>query len=280
MDKLLALLGAIFAYTILSVGLVFMKKGVSWIGWKKENRGNEFYFNLFIWLSGFILINVSIVPNAFALKTLPPHIVSSIAGWGIIIMIVLSYWWLKELLVKSDFFYFFLIITGIFLLGFFEKNSANKVIPGKSSLFIATVFPFLILSFLFICKKAGDKFKAIILSSISGISAGLIIIYMKILVNIFGFKIINYFSSVYLYIYLLFSILSFIFLQLAYKKGEMIIVGPIYYSLNIVYTVIVSVLIFKQTVEIIQIFAIGFIILSLFKLYSIDRTKIVKKRTL
>jgi multidrug transporter EmrE-like cation transporter len=279
MNNSVSLLFSLFAYSLLSIGLVLMKKGVIWIGWKNGKKGGEFYYYLFIWILGFILTNVSVIPNGIALKVLPPHIVASIAGWGIIIMVLFSYFWLKENLYKSDFIYFTFIIMGIFLLGYFEKVNKSTYIPSKYSLILISVFPLVLLSVMFI-KPRDDKLKAVVLSIVAGLSAGLIIIYIKILVNLFGFKVIAYLYSPYLYIYLFFSLAAFIFLQLAYKKGDMLIVGPIYYSLNIVYTTIVTIFFFNIGIEIIQYFAIIMIIVSLIKISSVNRVKIVKNRTL
>ncbi len=82
---------SIFAYTLLSIGLVLQKKGIAWIGFKGKKDGN-FYRPLAIWFAGFLLMNLYIVPNTAALKHLPPHIVSAMAGWGVVVLVLLSVW--------------------------------------------------------------------------------------------------------------------------------------------------------------------------------------------
>ncbi len=278
MNNFISVFFSLFAYSLLSIGLVLMKKGINWIGWRKKGKGRKFYGYLFIWILGFILTNSSIIPNGIALKRLSPHIVASIAGWGIIIMILFSCFWLNERLYKSDFVYFIFIILGIFMLGYFQKDIRTTNIPSILSLVLISFLPLLLLTVIFI-KPNSNKLKAVIFSIIAGLSAGLIIVYLKIVVNIFGFRIIKYFSSPYLYIYLFFSIAAFVFLQLAYKNGDMLIVGPIYYSLNIVYTTIVTIFCFKVKMEIIQYFAMSMIILSLIKISSVNRVEDVKNRT-
>jgi hypothetical protein len=194
MPRLLSVFITIFAYTLLSTGFVLMKKGIGWIGFK-DKKGKTFYRNLLLWIIGFILINVYIVPNTIALKYLTPHLVSSMAGWGIIILIFFSYLILKEKLYRSDYFYTILIVISIVLLHFFERQESEEkvIIPVLAAV---SVLPLLLL-FPALLRFVPRRVKTILMAALSGISAGLIIVTLKVLVTFSGFAVSTYFSSPY-----------------------------------------------------------------------------------
>lgn len=263
MRNIFSLLMAFIGYTILSSGFVLMKKGIKWIGWKGE-KDKIYYHSLFIWLTGFILTNIGVIPNAIALNKLPPYIVSSVAGWGIIIIVLLSYILLKEKLYKSDLIYSFLIVTGITLINYFAKEFTTVNI-NYNYLALSFSIPILLFTTGFI-KKISKKGKSIIFASCGGFAAGLMIIFIKLIVNKYGYNIKSYFSSIYLYAYLFEGLFSFISFQLAYKKGEMILVGPLQYSSNILYPLFVSILVFNQHIALIQLISIFLIVFSVIKI--------------
>jgi len=259
MPRLLSVFITIFAYTLLSTGFVLMKKGIGWIGFKGK-KDKAFYRNLLLWIIGFILINVYIVPNAIALKYLTPHLVSSMAGWGIIILIFFSYLILKEKLYRSDYFYALLIVVSIVFLHFFEyQESEEKVVI--SVLVAVSVLPLLLL-LPALLRFVSRRVKTILMATLSGLSAGLIIVMLKVLVSFSGFAVPSYFSSPYFYLYLFFSLAAFITLQVAYKWGQMMTVGPIQYSATIIYPALCSFLVFGRHIHLVQIAAMAAIIYS------------------
>ena len=253
----LSVMITIFAYTLLSTGFVLMKKGVAWIGFKGK-KDRTYYENLSLWILGFILINVYVVPNTIALRYLATHLVSSMAGWGIIVMIFLSYLILKEKLYRSDYFYTILIVISIIFLHFFEYQAGEEKANISVLVTMASLPLFLLLpAFLrFVSKRV----KTILLAALSGISAGLIIVMLKVLVTFFGFDIPSYFSSPYFYLYLLFSLIAFITIQVTYKLGQMMTVGPIQYSAIILYPALCSFFVFSKHIHVVQLVAISAII--------------------
>jgi len=259
MPRLLSVFITIFAYTLLSTGFVLMKKGIGWIGFKGK-KDKAFYRNLTLWIIGFILINVYIVPNTIALKYLAPHLVSSMAGWGIIVMIFFSYLILKEKLFSSDYFYTILIVVSIVFLHFFERQASEEIINISALITVASLPLFLLLPALL--RFVSKRVKTILFATLSGISAGLIIVMLKVLVTYSGFAVPSYFSSPYFYWYLFFSLTAFITLQVAYKLGQMMTVGPIQYLATIIYPALCSFLIFGKHINLVQIAAILAIIFS------------------
>ena len=260
MDKIFPVLMAFTAYSFLSLGFVLMKKGIKWMGWKGPKDKN-FYWNLAIWVTGFIVMNIYGVPSAVALKSLPPHIVSAFAGWGIVMLVLFSFLFLKEKIYKTDYFFSALIAGGIFLLGYFERPTASTHsfhLWGMVILCSVPLLLFLTGFFKFLTKKV----KTVIFASVSGVSAGLMVVSLRLLVINYGYKVSLYFNSIYLYLYIFFALLSFIALQLALKKGPMIAVGPVQYATNIIYPACSTLLVFQRSLHLIQFLALASIIYS------------------
>jgi len=260
---ILSILMAIIAYSLLSLGFVLQKKGITWMGWKGP-KDKTFYHNLLIWLTGFVVMNIFPVPSAVALKTLPSHIVSAFAGWGIIMLVGFSFVFLKEHIYKTDYLYSILIVLGIVFLNIFEKSAkaynpsatAGSGIWGQAVLFAIPVI--IIFSGLF--RAITSKVKTWIFAAVSGMSAGLMVVTLRLLVVKFGYQVTSYPGSLYLYLYLAFALLSFLGLQLALKNGPMIVTGPVQYSATIIYPVFAAMFIFQQPIGWVQYPAIIIIV--------------------
>lgn len=259
MLKILSIPLTILAYTLLSTGFVLMKKGISWIGYKGK-KDKPYFRDLFTWVAGFLLINLYIVPNTIALKALDPHIVSAMAGWGVIVLVFLSKIILGEKLFRSDYYFTLLIFISIVILNVFEYQEAGESV-NTAFLLVSASLPFLLFIPAFI-KTFSKKTRALLFAAVSGISTGMIIVTLKIVVSDSGFFIREYFSSPYFYLYLLFSITAFLSLQIAYKMGLMMIVGPVQYSAAIIYPALCSFLIFGNHIHPVQPVAILGVIIS------------------
>ncbi len=248
------------AYTLLSFGYVLQKKGVAWIGYKGKKDGS-FYRNLGIWISGFLLMNLYIVPNAAALKQLEPHIVSAMAGWGVIVLVFLSQALLKERLLGSDIAFTLLIVAAIAVLNIFERPGAALDVVRFVPLVAALALPFLLVLPASM-PSLSRRIRGLLFACVSGLSAGLIIVTMKILVVSHGFRIAAYFASPYLYLYLVLSLGSFLALQASYKMGSMLSVGPVQYTAAILYPALCSAAVFGNHLHLIQIAAVGTVVLG------------------
>ncbi len=199
-------------------------------------------------------MNSYIVPNAVALKYLEPHIVSAFAGWGVVVLVFLSHSVLKESLFKSDFIFSLVIFISIISLNIFELKNDRDIVK-LPYLISASLLPLFIIIPAFL-KPVSKRLKTILFAGVSGISTGMIIVYIKTLVTFSGFNISRYLTSPYLYLYLFFSISAFITLQVSYKMGRMMLVGPVQYSASIIYPVLCSYFVFGNNLRLIQIASI------------------------
>lgn len=254
---------ALLAYTCVSAGFVLMKKGIGWMDRKKE-RDRRFYWDLVVWATGFIIMNIYGVPSAVALKHLPAHIVAAFAGWGIIALVFLSRFLLKEKLFKTDYIFSLLIVAGIVLLNYFEKpvKEITVHIPG---LVVLGVLPLVLFAGGLLNRWSG-KVKTPVFAAASGISAGLMVISLRLLVLKHQYQVALYFGSPYLYMYIGFALLSFITLQAALRNGPMIVIGPVQYGANIIYPLFCTLVVFHRAIHPVQFLAVALIVYSVIRI--------------
>jgi drug/metabolite transporter (DMT)-like permease len=267
MKILFAYLMALSAYSFLSFGFVLQKKGIQWIGWKGKKDKN-YYKHLSTWIFGFVIVNIYGVPSAIALKTLPPHMVSAFAGWGIVMLVFLSYLILKEKLLPTDYLYSLLIVVGIVLLALFETSTTSGR-ETVSILYWGLVLLLLIPVILFLSvlnRAVSQKIRTIGFAAVSGMTAGLMVVSLRLLVLSHGYEVAKYLGSIYLYLYIFAALLSLVSLQLALKNGEMIAVGPVQYSSTIIYPLLATLIVFKGNIHLLQIVAVGIIVFSVIKI--------------
>jgi drug/metabolite transporter (DMT)-like permease len=260
MSKAVAALLALTAYAVLSLGMVLMKKGIAWIGHQGPKDGT-WRRDLGTWIAGFLLSNLYVVPSLMALKTLTPHIVAAFAGFGVVVLVFLAAAVLGEKLHHSDVLYTAAIFLSIILLNIYEPS------PGKDALNIpllagAAAFPLLLFVTAF-TKGLSRTVRAVMFASVSGTATGIIVVLMKTLVKLYGFRVGDYLHSPYVYLYLLFSLTAFIALQLAYRIETMMRTGPVQYGSSIIYPAVCSVLVFRNVILPIQIAALAAIILAI-----------------
>ncbi len=254
-----AFLLAASAYTLLAAGLVLMKKGIGWFG-RGAPKDGTWRRDLGVWAVGFLLSNAYIVPVTLALRELPSHIVGAFAGLGVIVMVLLSRAWLGEKLRRSD----AVTAAGMGLAIGLLSLSATAGAGGDGAplrLTAAAVFPFLLIAGAFFV-RIGRRRLAILLAAVSGISAGMIVVLMRMLVQSFGTRVGDYFASPYFYLYLVFSLLAFLSLQFAYKLETLLRTGPVQYGAAILYPFFCSVLVFGNPVRPVQAAATLVIIMA------------------
>ncbi len=263
-NLLISSLMAATAYSFISIGIVLQKKGISWIGWKGIKKG-EYYKNLIVWISGFLLMNLYGIPSAIALRYLPPHQVSAFAGWGVIVLIFLSRLFLKDVIFRSDYFYSLLVIGGIVMLNLSGSSSEDSVISYSFITIVYIFLPALFFIFIFIIKFS-SKFINILSAVVSGCTAGLMVISLKGLIGYHGYRIPEYPGSLYFYLYLLFALISFLSLQMSLKTGPVLITGQLQYSATILYPVAGSIVVFSGEISTLQIISVILIVTGVIRI--------------
>ncbi len=264
-----ALLG-IFAYFLLALGFVLQKKGIKIFS--KERKSSDFI----LWISGLILININPFINFFALNLVPSYVINAISALTIVFTIILSAIMLKEKLFGSDIIYIISITIMIVAITFKTKDTSQTMPAFTLSLFFAVlpiILFLLILPFMHLTSKtkADGKgsmpafIKVIIPSITSGSMAGFMVVAMKLLQLHKGTNLsLSYFSSVYLYLFLLNGLISFVAIQIAYKNGCMIMIAPLQYGFTVLYPIIISLFLFPLKNGFFEAFDILALTLSIF----------------
>lgn len=266
MNVIANVLLAFFGYSVFATGNVLQKKGVSCLHWRGQ-RDEKFRINLITWLIGiFLTYIVSMAPTWVASRSLPPYIVSAISGWSIPLVIILSHFLLKEKLYFSDLFFSGVIIVCILTTALVqEENLYYNINEFAMYLFIFLPFLLLVPAFSYMVSR---KVKAVLFATFGGIGDGLAIVLSNLMTKEFGTEVMKYVTSPYIYIFVFIGIATAVSLQFAYKNGEMVLIAPLQTSLNIIYPIICSYLVFDMPLKATQVVSICVIIISC---YGIQR---------
>ncbi len=258
MDFLTGLSQTLLCNFLLSLGFVMQKKGIAWLG-RKSGSYPSFKNDRLLWILGFMLVNISPLFNFLAFGYLGPQIVIAVSGLNIVFTIFLSRLILKNSLLPSDYVFSFLITLCIIGVGLISKQDSNT---GHVALFWPLVF-FSIPLFLFILyfilrpllkEKFTPIIQTVLLAFVAGSMAGYMTILMKLVrMTAQGIDLLAYLKTPYLYFYLLFGILSFVAISLAYRRGSIIVISPIQYGMIVLFPVIATYPIFNQPIQIVQI---------------------------
>lgn len=255
----IAVVLALVAYTMLSTGLVLMKKGIVWTGtWRPADGAWRRAFA--VWTAGFLISNLYVVPSAMALRSMNPHTVAAMAGWGVVVLVFLSRVFLREKVYRSDMAWAAVIAAAIVLLSVPGRSAAAGP-PNTAALIASAGLPLLLIPAAF-ARAFSSRGRATVFAVLSGLSSGLIVVLLKILVDAFGYRIGAYFGSVWFYAYLFFSLAAFLSLQMAYRLESLMRTAPVQYSLAVAYPAVVFVAVYGTRLSPAEIPAVGAIVLA------------------
>ncbi len=243
----LAIAFAIGGSMVISMGMVLQKRGVGWFR-HKELKNDQYKRLKRIWFMGFILNNCLSIFYFFALKGLTASIVGAMMGLNIVFSAIFSSIILKEHISKT------VAILSVILVGFivFANLSAPAyeagTIPNPAIIITFCGIPFVLVGLAQLLRKTiglRDERYAICFAAAAGALEGFIIILIKALQASKGHNPLLYFTSPYLYFYILASVAIITFLQVAYSHGRMTRTGPVLWGAQILYPVVISYLAFS-----------------------------------
>jgi drug/metabolite transporter (DMT)-like permease len=268
MKNIFYLLLAILAYFSLSLGFVLQKRGIGFKNIKDK----------IIWTSGFIFMNLTPLINYFALKGLSASIVTATSGISVPLTIFLSKFILNSKIKFEDYLYSLLMMIAIFIANYFS-DASPQINFNKIYLVFFTYFPMLLFIPLILynkIRKTNEKkspadnkidlkkklklINTIIFAFCAGSLGGMMMIMLKIfqIENIFSSS--KFFLNFYFISYIYLGLFSFISIQLAYKNGDILIVSPIQYGMNVFYPILSFYLIFNAKLIFFQLISFVFII--------------------
>lgn len=256
---------SVLGYFLVSLGSVLQKRGIGWIGHKGDHDAHYRQERL-IWIVGFVLINLAQVPNFLALKGVNSYVVNAVSGLNIVFMVFLSRLILRERVLRSDYIY-----SGIIFAAIVAANVVDRGVPARTvSAVYAVLFalgPVALFAAVLVLSRIlrgglRPKTAAVVYAAIGGGLGGLVVTYLKILQMVNVPHLTAYLLSPYLYIFLIVTGLSFVSLQLAYKKGDMVVVGPIQFSTMVFYPIVAAFPIFSLPLNPLQMLFFALIVLA------------------
>ena len=265
LDNLSALFMAVLAYSCIAGGETLMKMGIPWLGWRGP-KNHAFFRSRRLWLLGLILANLYGIPSAIALRHLPAHVVGAFAGWTVVLLVFLSHRILGERLTRADILNALFFVAGIVTLSLQERpvapvRIATAILVGLCLLPIACTAGGFVKGF-------PNRVRAGLFSAAAGTSAGLMVIFLRLLVLRHGFALGGYLVSIHLYLYIFFALLSLAALQLALKRGGMILTAAMKYSTAIITPFLGAVLVFSLPVKPLQWTAAALVVYSVIMLFQ------------
>jgi len=119
-DTLVCVLLAALAYSMLNVGIALEKRGAAALPALEQTgllRNIKNFLTNPIWLAGFLLTNLQIVPLAAALARGPLSLVSPMLGVGLVVLVLFAHFFLHERITTAMAVGVGLTITGVVLFG-------------------------------------------------------------------------------------------------------------------------------------------------------------------
>lgn len=249
-----------------AIGMICQKKGIRWMDLRK-NKQKGVLNPFLLWLAGILIAYVlSAIPYSIASNALPPHIITAMAGWEIVVVVFLSWVFLKERVYKSDVVYASFIVCATVVIGIRTSPAeySRDQIVWKILLFLlpgVLLIPLLV-------KSSTRKLRAALLAVNAGCMGGVALVYFNILVRELFASGIKGLSISILLLYLLSAGFGVVTEQSSYRIGEMTVVAPIRLSLYIVYPVFCSMLLYKTGLDVLQLAAIAVIIFSCYGIFK------------
>lgn len=246
---------------ILSFGMALQKRHVGWIGrrldrrpWRsagllpeRERRGEgRFYRDFASWFLGFMLVNTVPAFQYFALMGLSTNVVGAAAGTSVAFTAILAKLLLKESLGKRRLAWtiaLFAAIAAAGLLG--EGGSSAAARLSSKALFVFLGLPLAAGIALFAARGRlkGPRLAAAI-AAVSGCLGGFMVFPLRALQVATSPGVAGWLSSPYFYAFLAAGCSSMIFIQAAYKDGEMAAVAPALYGMQVLWPALASYFVF------------------------------------
>ncbi len=265
-STVLAISFGIISYSLVNIGLVLQKKGASLLPNIEKtsfwHNLKNFFTNKF-WLIGIICTNVSFVFLAIAMNQGPLSIVSPMQGVGLIVLLVFSFLYLKEKIAICEIIGIITIVIGIVILG--VTNSTSETIYSISeinlfflqpkSIVFLCVFTALVFALVIFSVARKFQFASVIFGLGAGILSGLGAIFTKAYMSAIDFS--NFSSTIifafkqgiwwlFFLIMVVYNLLSEVFPQIAYQKGKVVLVAPIFAVMALIVPVFGGIIIFSE----------------------------------
>jgi drug/metabolite transporter (DMT)-like permease len=238
LDPVLAALSALCGNFILSLGMVLQKGHVQWIGFKGR-KSSAWRRDVLGWSAGFMLMNLAPIGNYAALFGLPANVVSALMGSNVAFTAVLAALVLHEKIGARRLVWSGLLFVGLAAAGLRSEAPGAALVLPAFWLFAALPAAFGLFAAAARAKMRGSALAAFIAAA-SGCLGGSMVLSMRALQVGAAPSLAGWLASPFLYTYFFEGLLSFFLVNLAYKDGEMSLVSPAYYGMQVLWPAVAS----------------------------------------
>ncbi len=261
MNMYLAAGVAITGNFLLSLGMILQKRHVLWVSKDKAVR-LKYREHKAGWLTGFILMNLAPIFNYTALFGLAPNIVAALIGSSIAFTSLLTAVMLKEDIGGRRLAWTGALFAALTLAGLRGEPAGQSFSPV--ALFTFFSIPLATGFFLQTTRKRG-KLPGVAqgMAAVAGAMGGMMVLMMRAVQLSAGPSILAWFVTIYFYTYFMAGASSFIFIQLAYKDGDMASVSPVFYGMQVLWPALASYAVYGSPFDPIEAAAFAAIAISI-----------------
>jgi len=265
-NPVFAIILALIAYTMLNIGIVLQKKGASSLPQVEHQSIVDNIKNFLknkVWLIGFTLTTVQVFFYLFALDYGSISLVTPFNGWGIVVLVIFSHFYLKESISRVELVCIGVTVAGVIVLGITSPELKSELdavtiasmLSAPVSIAIILLLGALTIIPVVLSWKRKFWHADIILSTCSGFAASIGAIFsVAIMAHISTSDMWPSFWTAlgtlvfwfYLIIYGAGTMVSMVYLQIAYQKGKASLVAPLFTIVTLVLPVIAGIIMFGE----------------------------------
>jgi drug/metabolite transporter (DMT)-like permease len=239
------------------------------------------FFQCRKWILGTCLTSIGWILFLIAVSLAPISLIAPLNNSGIVILALIATIYFGEKFRSFEWIGFAAIIIGIILISFTANLSNNErnMNFDSSVLFLSIFIALLIFSGIGIVQyfQFPNKIGAF-LGAASGLFGGLGAVFTKSLTItlVKGNELIPILANLVLFI--LSQLLSFVFLQTAFRKERAILVVPLFNAFTTLIPVIIGLLAFYEVITGIQLFGIALILIGSSALFQFSDIAFIEKK--
>ncbi len=246
---------------LLSLGMILQKRNVLWVSKDKAMR-LKYRAHKAGWITGFILMNMVPIFNYAALFGLAPNIVAALIGSSIAFTSLLTAVMLKEHIGARRLAWTGALFASLTLAGLRGEAAGHSFSPVGLFTFFSVP---LIAGFLLRATRKKGRLPGVAqgMAAVAGAMGGMMVLMMRAVQLSAGPSILSWFVTVYFYTYFMAGASSFMFIQLAYKDGEMASVSPVFYGMQVLWPALASYAVFGSPFDPVEAAAFAAIAVSI-----------------
>lgn len=264
-SPVLAIFLQLLATSLNYIGMTVQKKAATHLPGIGSEMGLITSIKTFVskkgWIFGYFLNAASTLLNAAALALAALSLIQPLYGFGLIVLVIFSHFYLKEEITKMDLLGIFLGIVGIVLIGLITKPYTgfsyqaliNLYVGLPGILFLGIVLMIAIFSYI-LSERCPNQLAIVFLVLSSSIWTAIAFLFSKAIgtivrdLGVVGafFSSNCYYTYLFLALFLFVSVIGILLLNIAYQRGDSVIIAPIWTSVQLILPVLYGIIVFNE----------------------------------